>query len=157
MSEPSLFLFRDADQADVPALSALAADADVHAWSSALITSSLLAGHRVWIREMPDLGLVGFAVFQPVLDEAELLYLVINRMLQGQGLGKQFLYESLCQLKAQGCRRCFLEVRESNVLARRLYAGQGFELQGVRKAYYPAGLGREDALCLACDLTVKEI
>jgi ribosomal-protein-alanine N-acetyltransferase len=41
-----------------------------------------------------------------------------------------------------------LEVRKSNAAALALYQGLGFHRLGVRKAYYPAHDGSEDALLL---------
>jgi ribosomal-protein-alanine N-acetyltransferase len=46
----------------------------------------------------------------------------------------------------------FLEVRPTNEVGRRLYTGYGFNQVGVRRGYYPARRGREDALVLALDL-----
>ena len=46
----------------------------------------------------------------------------------------------------------FLEVRPSNVVAARLYESMGFNEVGVRKDYYPAPIGHEDARVLALDL-----
>jgi ribosomal-protein-alanine N-acetyltransferase len=46
----------------------------------------------------------------------------------------------------------FLEVRPTNGVGRRLYTGYGFKQVGVRRGYYPAHRGREDALVLALDL-----
>ena len=45
--------------------------------------------------------------------------------------------------------RVFLEVRTSNVTAYNLYESLGFNEIGVRPGYYPAYIGREDALVLA--------
>jgi ribosomal-protein-alanine N-acetyltransferase len=42
-----------------------------------------------------------------------------------------------------------LEVRRSNDYAKQLYLSEGFHELGVRKAYYPAKNGREDAIILA--------
>jgi ribosomal protein S18 acetylase RimI-like enzyme len=41
-----------------------------------------------------------------------------------------------------------LEVRPSNIPARRLYAQTGFRQVGERRDYYPAANGRENALLL---------
>jgi ribosomal-protein-alanine N-acetyltransferase len=45
-----------------------------------------------------------------------------------------------------------LEVRKSNKAAIALYEKYGFKRLGVRKGYYPAANGREDALVLAFDI-----
>jgi ribosomal-protein-alanine N-acetyltransferase len=52
----------------------------------------------------------------------------------------------------------FLEVRESNQTAQRLYARHGFAVIGRRKGYYavPNAAGqREDAITMACALTTE--
>ncbi len=46
----------------------------------------------------------------------------------------------------------FLEVRPTNEAGQRLYSGYGFKQIGVRRGYYPAHRGREDALVFALDL-----
>jgi ribosomal-protein-alanine N-acetyltransferase len=43
-------------------------------------------------------------------------------------------------------------VRRSNTVARALYRSFGFEEIGIRRDYYPAARGREDARVLALDL-----
>jgi len=45
-----------------------------------------------------------------------------------------------------------LEVRPTNTVGPALYTGYGFRQIGVRRGYYPAHRGREDALVLALDL-----
>jgi ribosomal-protein-alanine N-acetyltransferase len=42
----------------------------------------------------------------------------------------------------------FLEVRPSNTAAGRLYLSLGFEQVGIRRGYYQATMGREDAQVL---------
>jgi ribosomal-protein-alanine N-acetyltransferase len=42
----------------------------------------------------------------------------------------------------------WLEVRPSNLIARKLYESMDFEFVAVRKNYYPAVDGREDAVIL---------
>jgi ribosomal-protein-alanine N-acetyltransferase len=54
--------------------------------------------------------------------------------------------------KQQGVRRCLLEVRESNTAARGLYETLSFQLDGIRKNYYPTTTGREDALLMSRQL-----
>jgi ribosomal-protein-alanine N-acetyltransferase len=46
----------------------------------------------------------------------------------------------------------FLEVRPSNVAARALYADVGFREVTVRRGYYPAEGGREDAILMGLEL-----
>ena len=55
---------------------------------------------------------------------------------------------------SQALGMALLEVRPSNIAGYRLYTGLGFDEIGIRKNYYPAARGREDAILLARDLTV---
>lgn len=57
-------------------------------------------------------------------------------MQRGRGLGELLLRATLDKLKQRGGREIFLEVRESNQVARRLYARCGFEKIARRKEYY---------------------
>ena len=47
-----------------------------------------------------------------------------------------------------GMYEAFLEVRPSNIAAARLYHSLGFEQVGIRRGYYQATVGREDAAVL---------
>ena len=51
-----------------------------------------------------------------------------------------------------GAEALFLEVRPSNAVAARLYDSLGFSEVGIRKDYYPARIGNEDARVLVLDL-----
>jgi ribosomal-protein-alanine acetyltransferase len=98
-------------------------------------------------------AVLGFAEVRQVLDEAEVLALAIAPAWQGQGLGRLLLQQVLAQLRAQGCLRCLLEVRRSNLRAQRLYLQAGFVQDGLRKAYYAPqlpGAIAEDALLYSC-------
>jgi ribosomal-protein-alanine N-acetyltransferase len=50
--------------------------------------------------------------------------------------------------RGHGARTMLLEVRPSNAAAARLYSRYGFERIGVRRGYYPAHGGREDAIVM---------
>jgi len=51
----------------------------------------------------------------------------------------------------------FLEVRPSNAAAIALYHSEGFNEIGRRPRYYPAVIGREDALVMAMELVDADI
>ncbi len=78
---------------------------------------------------------VGFCILQPVLDEANLLLMAIDPKYQGQGLGFELLDQSIAQLKNNPIQ-IFLEVRQSNQAAIRLYEKAGFHQIDLRKNYY---------------------
>lgn len=133
------------------------AKSDPHAWSRKLLADSL-SSHRcfVLLTNSPEISTVAaVAIFLKVLDEAELLYVVVNCDLQGKGIGTLFLSQLLSQLNEEGVCSCVLEVRSGNIAAKQLYQRLGFVEVGVRKGYYAAhnDFPAEDALILRCELT----
>ena len=94
-----------------------------------------------------DIG--GFCLFSQVQDEATLLNIAIHPQRQGEGHGRRLLQGALAQMSRNGAVRCLLEVRQSNAVARALYEGNGFVVDGVRRNYYPKQDGREDALLMS--------
>lgn len=92
---------------------------------------------------------IGFCILQPVLDEANLLLMAIDPKEQGKGLGYTLLNESLSLLKNEPIQ-IFLEVRQSNQAAIRLYEKSGFHQIDLRKNYYPNTDGtREHAIIMS--------
>lgn len=77
-----------------------------------------------------DGAVAGFAVWRGVdTDEWELLNIAVDPALRGRGLGRALI-------EALPAGRVFLEVRESNANARRLYEQCGFAVIGKRRRYY---------------------
>ncbi|KLN97806.1 ribosomal protein S18-alanine N-acetyltransferase [Moellerella wisconsensis] len=99
-----------------------------------------------------DNQIIGFAITQSVLDEATLFNIAIHPDFQGQGYGRQLMERLIQDLTEKNILTLWLEVRESNRAAIRLYENMGFHEVTVRKDYYPAKHGREDALILALTL-----
>lgn len=69
-----------------------------------------------------------------------------------QGLAKMLLNHLTTVCKAESLACLLLEVRASNTAAIQLYERYGFSQIGLRKAYYPAKSGREDALLMSIDM-----
>ncbi|MCK3654460.1 ribosomal-protein-alanine N-acetyltransferase [Pasteurellaceae bacterium Macca] len=94
--------------------------------------------------------IVAFAICQSVLDEATLFNIAVAPAFQGKGYGKRLLKALIEQLKTQGVQTLWLEVRESNHTAQRLYLSLGFNEVTQRKNYYPTtDGGRENAVVMA--------
>lgn len=130
---------------DLDAVTVLEASLQAFPWSRGNFADSLLAGHDVRVCRAGG-DLVGFAVVMPVLDEAHLLNIGVDRGYQGQGLGARLLQRVIDDARAGGAKRLLLEVRSSNRQAIGFYRRFGFVQIGLRRGYYPAAAGREDAL-----------
>lgn len=91
----------------------------------------------------------GFVVFSRVIDEGCIHNIAVHPQCQGGGLGSALLDAALAELKRSGAIRCYLEVRASNTAARALYQRFLFQVDGLRKNYYPAADTREDAVLMS--------
>ena len=116
-----------------------------HPWTKGNFSDSLRAGYdcRTWRVERE---LVGYFVLMVAAGEAHLLNLSIAARHQRSGHGRALLREAVELARRRGARSVFLEVRPSNFAAQALYTRFGFRRIALRRGYYPAHSGREDAL-----------
>ena len=120
-------------------------------WTRGNFTDSLNSGYSCWVLECGE-NLVGYAVLMMVLDEAHLLNIGIAKSRQGQGLGRMLLEHMMQIGRRHGGLNMFLEVRPSNTAAISLYENIGFNEMAIRRGYYPAQQGREDAVLMGMAL-----
>jgi ribosomal-protein-alanine N-acetyltransferase len=122
-----------------------------HPWTRGNFADSLLAGYecRTW---RVGRELVGYFILMAGAGEAHLLNLSIAAAHQRSGHGSALLREVSTMARRLGAGHLFLEVRPSNYGAQALYRRFGFLKVGVRRGYYPAHGGREDALVLTLAL-----
>lgn len=133
--------------ADLDAVMAIEPVIYPYPWSRGNFSDSLAAGHSCWIAEQ-NRRIVGYAVLMLVLDEAHLLNISIAAGHQGHGLGRALLAHVQDTARQYGAQQMFLEVRPSNTPALRLYESFGFNEMAIRRGYYPAQGGREDAILM---------
>jgi ribosomal-protein-alanine N-acetyltransferase len=116
-------------------------------WTRGNFEDSLAAGYSAWAARESGV-LSGYMVTMMVLDEAHLLNFAVHRDWQGRGHGRRLLAHLEALARRGGANAMFLEVRPSNLPAMTLYRATGYVQIGVRRHYYPAHRGREDALVL---------
>ena len=145
---PELLPMREQDLAEVMRIESAIY---THPWTHGNFADSIRAGYacRTW-RVAGEL--VGYFVLMAAAGEAHLLNLSIAARHQRSGHGGALLAEAAALARSLGARSVFLEVRPSNRAAQTLYTRFGFRKIAVRKGYYPANPGREDALVLTLPL-----
>lgn len=145
---PELDLMREAD---LPEVLAVENAIYTHPWTQGNFADSIRAGYdcRTW-----RLGgeLVGYFVLMAAAGEAHLLNLSVAAAHQRRGHGSELLRQAASLARLRGAQNMFLEVRPSNRGAQALYTRFGFLKVAVRRGYYPAHSGREDALVLSLAL-----
>lgn len=112
-----------------------------HPWSVRQFTDAV-STYQCTVLQVQQ-KVVGFCILQTVLDEANLLLIAIHPDEQGKGLGAELLAQSLQRLEPTPVQ-VFLEVRQSNLSAIRLYEKLGFHQIDLRKNYYPCLDGRRE-------------
>jgi ribosomal-protein-alanine N-acetyltransferase len=120
-------------------------------WTLGNFRDSLRAGYACWVMREGG-SVIGYAVLMLAAGEAHLLNLSVAAHSQRRGHGRKLLHNLVEVAREHKAKVLFLEVRPTNEVGQRLYSGYGFRQIGVRRGYYPARKGREDALVLALDL-----
>lgn len=137
--------------ADISAVLVVERAAYFSPWAESHFRDSLRQDHECWVLVAGETFL-GHGILSAVAHEGELLNLCVAPEAQGQGLGAHLLSHLLDRARARECDEVFLEVRESNGAARRLYRRAGFQEIGRRRGYYPGPEGAEDARVLRREL-----
>ena len=137
--------------ADVESVLSIEFAAFSHPWTRGIFLDCIQSGYECWLMFLGDQQ-VGHGVLSAAGDECHLLNLTVKPQSQSNGLGGKLLEHLMLQGRERGAETAFLEVRESNHPAIRLYERYGFNEIGRRRDYYPAVGGREDALVMAYTL-----
>ena len=116
-------------------------------WSEGIFRDCLRVGY---VCRVVTLGrqLVAYGVMSFGAGEAHILNLCVEQAHRCRGVGRQLLGSLIERARAARMSEAFLEVRPSNTAAIRLYLALGFEQVGMRRGYYQAMGGREDAAVL---------
>ena len=142
---------RDMRVDDLPQVMAIERAAYPFPWTEGIMRDCYKFGYVCKVYES-RIGIIGYGIVSIAAGECHFLNICIAPEHQRQGHGARLVAHLLHLARQAGARSAFLEVRVSNAAAFRLYHKMGFNEIGVRKGYYPASDGREDALVLAREL-----
>lgn len=145
---PELLSLRALQATDIPSIMEIELRAYPHPWTEGIFSDCLRVGYSCWVYEQQD-TIIGYLILSLVIDELHILNICIDPMYQKQGLGKMLLNEAEAIGLEKAAKEVFLEVRPSNKTALFLYQDFGYNQIGLRKNYYPAIGGREDAIVMA--------
>lgn len=141
------FLLRPMREDDVPLVVEAERDSYAFPWSEPVFRDCLRVGYLCRVLEI-DHRLSGYGILSVGAGEAHILNVCVRPEYRCRGLGRR-LVTALCELaRAAGAEHLFLEVRPSNTTAIRLYQSLGLTQVGLRRGYYQAANGREDAIVM---------
>ena len=107
------------------------------------------------VAEADNDGILGYIGFSLVEDEIHIVTLATDPEARRRGIARALILDCLAKGKSKGASTVYLEVRESNAVAVRLYEGMGFRKVGRRRGYYAKP--KEDALLYSLDLASAPI
>ncbi|MES1987193.1 MAG: ribosomal protein S18-alanine N-acetyltransferase [Pseudomonadota bacterium] len=143
--------FRPMQMDDLESIMVIEPQIYPYPWTRGNFSDSLSSGYSAWVLMLND-QIIGYSLMMLVLDEAHLLNLSVAKSYQKQGLGRVLLEHMVSIARKNQMANMFLEVRPSNISAIALYENMGFNEMAVRRKYYPAPNGREDAVLMGLAL-----
>jgi ribosomal-protein-alanine N-acetyltransferase len=127
---------RSAALNDVPAILAIEQQAPGAAhWTAEPYKKLVGSGGVVLVAEEAG-KLCGFVCAKAVADEWEIENVVVAAEFLRRGIANELLRELIQRAAGEAASAILLEVRESNLPARRLYEKHGFHEVGGRRVYY---------------------
>lgn len=147
---PKEILIRDMRDEDVPIVAAIEKMSFTLPWSE-----TSFAGEVHKLRSLPRVALVngtivGYICSEYLGGECHILNLAVHPQFRMQGIANTLVKHILKELESKACRFLYLEVRDSNFVAKKLYQGFGFKIVGTRKNYYVAPV--EDAVIMMIEM-----
>jgi [ribosomal protein S18]-alanine N-acetyltransferase len=143
--------YRPMTARDLDAIMAIENTIYPHPWTRGNFKDSLREGYQCWVLEA-GAEIIGYSVLVIAAGEAHLLNLSISEAWQRRGRGRDMLIFLLKLARDCNATQMFLEVRPTNLAGRALYIAAGFYEIAIRRGYYPAPEGREDAIVMRMEL-----
>lgn len=133
---------------DIPLIHAIEKKAYEFPWELETFRSCFKVGYHCWIAERAT-EVVGYGIMTIGAGESHVLNVCVSPDFQGRGYGRVLFNRIIEEARRYKVETMFLEVRPSNPKAIKLYRSLGFNEIGIRKGYYPAQNGQEDAIVMA--------
>ena len=135
---------------DLPSVHAIERSSFLVPWPDDAYRNELLTNRLAsYVVARAGVEVVGFGGLWVMVDEAHITSFAVDPRWRRRGVGERMLLALLDRAVERGAREATLEVRLSNMPARRLYEKYGFRPVGIRPRYYSDN--GEDALIMTTD------
>ena len=146
-------MIRKAAKSDIAAIIEIEKSLFSDPWDIQLFEDAIEKENKYFFVVVEAGKLAGYIIFEKVLDEGHISNLAIAKEYQKRGIGSKLVSYVLDLARQKKLKEIFLEVRESNEAAKKLYSKFGFKEVGRRKGYYSKV--NEDALIFRLGLERK--
>ena len=146
---------RLAKESDITVLVQLDKEVNLTAWSKQEYLESLKNKSQAIYLSVANGKIIACVVYSKVFEEAEILQFWVSKDAQGKGEGKKLLGQLLCELSYKyRVERVFLEVRDGNAAAIKVYQNLGFSEVARRTGYYKVDGWQFDAIIMLKQLVL---
>ncbi len=122
-------------------------------WNRQTFTDELSAENGYYIvakeKDKNTDRILGYTGFRHVLDEAHITTLAVHHKFRKKGIGYRLIEQLIKDARLRGLKKLYLEVRQSNLPAQKIYKRLGFKVLDRRREYYQHPV--EDALVMQND------
>ena len=115
-------------------------------WSEKSFSEAINKDENIYLVAKEGEKILGYCGLWGMPPEGEICNVAVQENVRRQGVARHLLMEAEKLALKQGIEDFFLEVRESNISARRLYETLGYRQISIRKNYYTEPV--EDALIM---------
>ena len=105
-------------------------------WSVAQVKDEIEKENVIFLSAVAENNFCGYISGQLILDEFYISNVAVTESFRGNGIASALIEHLISLLSEKNCSLMTLEVRESNVNARKLYEKFGFVNLGIRKNFY---------------------
>jgi ribosomal-protein-alanine N-acetyltransferase len=129
-------IFEDMKPGDLPAVIEIEKVSFTTPWSETSFFNELKNPRSFQKVAKKGGKVVGYICGGWIIDEGHILDVAVDPKYRSLGIASALVSLAIERLREEGCRFVFLEVRDSNEPAKKMYAKFGFEFLGTRKNYY---------------------
>ena len=105
-------------------------------WSRNQVEDEIVRENVIFLTAIINGVVVGYISGQMILDEFYISNIAVTEKFRKRHIGSALIKELIRILSSANCSFVTLEVRESNINARKLYEKHGFEFLGFRRDFY---------------------
>ncbi len=121
---------------DCPQVAEIEAASFSRPWSLDAFKNTVIMPNYRYLVVEEDQEILGFCALIFVMDEGEIPNVCVKESARGKGIGRIMMEALIKEAEKLNLSVLYLEVRESNEPARRLYRSVGFFESGMRKNFY---------------------
>ena len=127
---------RQAAESDIPRILEIENEAISPPWSHGALLSEIFSEKSFFALAVENGDVLGFVILRCSDEEAQLLQIAVCGQNRRRGIANMLMTAALDHVAKNSPMKFFLEVRESNIAAIRLYKQHKLATIAVRKDYY---------------------